>query len=139
MTLPASSAECERGFSAMKLVKTDSRNKLTTSALTDVLRINLLSPPIGEFDPTKAIHKWNSLAFRSRRPGQKASLQSQLTENLMCASASASAGSATAAASTSKEHAILESESETDADSDFSEMDFSESDGHESHSDSEEL
>ena len=59
LSLPASSAECERGFSAMKLIKTDVRNRLTVNVLTDVLRIKLMSPSISDFEPTDAIHAWN--------------------------------------------------------------------------------
>ena len=68
LSLPAYSAECERGFSAMKLNKTDIRNRLTVTVLTDVMRIKLLSPSISEFEPTNAIHAWNATGHRSRRP-----------------------------------------------------------------------
>ena len=48
-----------RGFSAMKLIKTDVRNRLTVNVLTDVLRIKLMSPSISDLEPTDAIHAWN--------------------------------------------------------------------------------
>ena len=64
--LPA--RNCERGFSAMKLIKTDVRNRLTVNVLTDVLRIKLMSPSISDFEPTDAIHAWNVTGHRSRRP-----------------------------------------------------------------------
>ena len=43
-TIPATSVEAERGFSVMKRVKTDYRNKLRNLAMNDLLRIILLSP-----------------------------------------------------------------------------------------------
>ena len=51
----------------MKLVKTDTRNKLSTSAMTDTMRINLLSPSVTDFDPTVAIHVWNCRHTRERK------------------------------------------------------------------------
>lgn len=36
LTLPASAAECEHGFSLMKVVKTDWRNRLKSSTLSDL-------------------------------------------------------------------------------------------------------
>ncbi|XP_041365354.1 uncharacterized protein LOC121380553 [Gigantopelta aegis] len=44
LTIPATSVEAERGFSVMKRVKTDFRNRLHNRALSDLLRIILLSP-----------------------------------------------------------------------------------------------
>jgi hypothetical protein len=65
LSLPASSAECERGFSQMKIIKTEYRNRMTSSTLTQVLRIKLNSASISDFDPTPAIHTWNT---GKRRP-----------------------------------------------------------------------
>ncbi|KAJ7365601.1 hypothetical protein OS493_002304 [Desmophyllum pertusum] len=68
LTLPASSAEVERGFSQLKLLKTDMRSKLKESHLNDLMSIKLLSVPITEFDPTEAIQLWNTSGPRPRRP-----------------------------------------------------------------------
>ena len=68
--IPASSAECERGFSAMKRTKTDWRAKLTSKSLTDLLTVALYSPDIKEFDPTRAIDLWWEGSSLSRRPQQ---------------------------------------------------------------------
>ena len=67
-TLPASSAEVERGFSKLKLVKTDVRSRLVETSLNDLLSIKLLSPPVNEFDPTPAVILWNTKSDRPRRP-----------------------------------------------------------------------
>ncbi|KAK2147629.1 hypothetical protein LSH36_544g06010 [Paralvinella palmiformis] len=58
LCIRATSVEAERGFSVMKQVKTDFRNRLKNPALQDLLRIILLSPPEAEFDPKKAIDHW---------------------------------------------------------------------------------
>ena len=68
LTLPASSAEVERGFSQLKLLKTDMRSKLKESHINDLMSIKLLSVPITEFDPSEAIQLWNTSGTRPRRP-----------------------------------------------------------------------
>ena len=77
LSLPASSAEAERGFSAMKMTKTDWRSCLKDDALSDLLTVKLESAPIlpvksdqGEvlvpaFDADKAIMVW--LNMKNRR------------------------------------------------------------------------
>lgn len=68
LTLPASSAECERGFSNMKIIKSSYRNRLSDSSLSDLMAVQLLSHDICHFDPQSAIHHWNSASVRCRRP-----------------------------------------------------------------------
>lgn len=68
LTLPASSAEVEQGFSQLKLLKTDMRSKLKESHLNDLMSMKLLSAPISEFDPTEAIDLWNTSGCHPRRP-----------------------------------------------------------------------
>ena len=68
LTLPVHSAECERGFSVMKKVKSDWRATLDEDALNDLLRICLLSKPIGSFDPIPAIKLWHVSGKQSKRP-----------------------------------------------------------------------
>ena len=58
LTIPATSVETERGFSVMKRVKTDYRNKLRNPAMNDLMRIILLSPSEAAFDPAPAIEHW---------------------------------------------------------------------------------
>ncbi|XP_077980805.1 uncharacterized protein LOC144436009 isoform X1 [Glandiceps talaboti] len=66
LSLPAGTSECERGFSLMKITKTQYRNKLKSSSMTLLMTVQLHSPDISEFDPTPAIHQWNQHA--KRRP-----------------------------------------------------------------------
>ena len=71
LTLPASSAEAERGFSHMKLIKSNIRSRLTTDSLRDLLRIKLESSDIKAFDPKEAVELWQSSSIvtgRNRRP-----------------------------------------------------------------------
>ena len=71
LTLPATSTACERGFSHMKLIKTDIRSSLSENTLSNSILIKLHSPTIGEFDPTPAIEHW--LRQKERRPGNSGS------------------------------------------------------------------
>ena len=68
LSIPAHSVECERGFSLMKLVKSDWRNSLTDEAVTDIMRITLQSADIKEYNPDPAIHLWNKASILGCRP-----------------------------------------------------------------------
>ncbi|XP_038026320.2 sperm flagellar protein 2 isoform X2 [Anas platyrhynchos] len=67
LTLPASSAETERGFSQMKFIMMHLHSKLVSESVTDLMTIQMNSPDIKKFDPKKAIHLWNSSWQRNRR------------------------------------------------------------------------
>ena len=71
LTIPGHSAECERGFSLLKTIKTDWRNKLTDEAVTDLIRITLESADIKSFNPDPAIHAWNNSSIAGCCPNQK--------------------------------------------------------------------
>lgn len=68
MTISPSSAEAERGFSQLKLIKTRLRSRLSQNVLNDLLGIKMGSPSIQESDPIDSIHLWNESGDRSRRP-----------------------------------------------------------------------
>ena len=55
LTLPVSTAECERGFSWLKQTKTDWRSSLHIKSLNKLMCVALESPRIAEFDPTHPI------------------------------------------------------------------------------------
>ena len=65
LVLPISTAECERCFSAMKRVKTELRNRLTTSSLDQLLRISICGPDLKDYDFDQAVDEWG--AMRNRR------------------------------------------------------------------------
>ena len=79
LTIPATSVEAERGFSVMKRVKTDFRNKLANPALNDLLRIILVSPAEVGFDPLPAIQHWHA-ALQRRQPRERPAPQTEETE-----------------------------------------------------------
>ena len=62
--LPASSAEVEEVFSAMKKIKTPVRNRLKTGTLDHLLRISIEGPEVRDWDPLPALKKWESLGNR---------------------------------------------------------------------------
>ena len=57
-SLPASSADCEQGFSLTKDIKSDWRSRLRDTMVTDLMTIQLHSPEIADFDPTPSILRW---------------------------------------------------------------------------------
>ncbi|ROL51093.1 hypothetical protein DPX16_14624 [Anabarilius grahami] len=52
----------------MKQVKSDWRSRLKGETLSDLLKTQLCSPDIKDFDPTKAIDIWHADSLRSGRP-----------------------------------------------------------------------
>ncbi|KAK2149533.1 hypothetical protein LSH36_447g00023 [Paralvinella palmiformis] len=78
LCIPATFVEAERGFSVMKRVKTDFRNRLKNPALQDLLRIIHLFPPEAEFDPKKAIDHW----YNTRESGQRSTKVVDLEDDI---------------------------------------------------------
>ena len=78
LTMSPSSSEAERGFSQLKLIKTDIRSNLGQVALNHSLAIKLLSAPVKQFNPLESIQHWNTSSPRSRRP----TLKDRLGNNL---------------------------------------------------------
>ena len=56
--LPASSVECERGFSTQNLIKTRLRCNLNIETLDQTMRVSLNGPSIQLFDPVPVFCKW---------------------------------------------------------------------------------
>ena len=59
------SADCERGFSALKRIKTRLRNRLSNRILNNLLMISIEGPELKDFDFEKAADVWG--AQRNRR------------------------------------------------------------------------
>ncbi|WAR15609.1 ZN862-like protein [Mya arenaria] len=59
LSIPASSADAERGFSRLKNTKTDKRSRLLNGHLSDQLMIMMESSDPNSFDPVPAITLWN--------------------------------------------------------------------------------
>ena len=65
LTLPASSAEVERGFSQLKILKSYIHSTLSEERLNDLLAVKLLSADIQNFDPLPAIELWSTSTVRT--------------------------------------------------------------------------
>lgn len=71
LTLPMSSAVCERGFSAQKRIKSDVRGSLHVDTVEDLIRISLEGTSLEEFDAKEAVQMWFGQGKRARRPNCK--------------------------------------------------------------------
>ena len=65
LLMPMSTADCERGFSALSRIKTDLRNRLSSNTLNCLMTIAVEGPPLNEFPYEKACDIWAS--WRNRR------------------------------------------------------------------------
>ena len=67
LSIPPSSAEAERGFSQLKLVKSNLRSNLDQKTLNNLLAVKMLAS-VETYNPAKAIEHWNNSGARSKRP-----------------------------------------------------------------------
>lgn len=58
LALPPTSVNNETAFSAMKLLKTERRGRLSSERLNDLMTIKLTSPDIEHFDPETVLNHW---------------------------------------------------------------------------------
>ena len=64
LTLPISTADCERAFSTMRRIKTRLRSEMNNATLNHCMRISIEGPPLQEFDFDTAVEKWSTLRKR---------------------------------------------------------------------------
>ncbi|KAG7178205.1 Zinc finger protein 862-like 2, partial [Homarus americanus] len=64
LSFPASSADAERGFSQVKLIKTDWRSRLTYDHLTDLMVVQLQTESVGIFNLYKSIARFLTTGAR---------------------------------------------------------------------------
>ena len=57
-TYLATSSECERGFSALSDIESDSRNRLGQASLSPLLFIAINGPPLMKFNPKPFVKSW---------------------------------------------------------------------------------
>lgn len=57
-TLAVSTAECERGFSAMNIIVSPLRNQLKIVNVSSLMFVKLVGPPLELWNPTKFVRKW---------------------------------------------------------------------------------
>lgn len=60
LILPLATADCERGFSTLKRIKTSPRNRLKNETLKQLMMISIEGLPPDEFDFARAADKWGS-------------------------------------------------------------------------------
>ena len=65
LTLPVSTADCERAFSTMKRIKTRLRSQMTNNTLNHCMRVSIEGLPLTDFNFDKSIDAWSKL--RNRR------------------------------------------------------------------------
>ena len=73
IALPISTAQCERGLSALRRIKTEARTRLHPETVGDLMRISLEGPDIAVFDPGEYAESWFNESTRARRPNIKQS------------------------------------------------------------------
>ena len=61
LTLPISTADCERAFSTMRRVKTRLRSEMNNSTLNNCMRISIEGPSLQSFDFNAAVESWSTL------------------------------------------------------------------------------
>ncbi len=64
LAIPMSTADCERDFSLMKLVKTARRNSLSNKSLEQLMAIKLDAPDIHNFPFDEALAEWQGKVIR---------------------------------------------------------------------------
>ena len=67
LSIPVQTFTLERGFSLMKQIKTDWRNRLSSQILSQLMMIELDGPDLDHFNAEPAIMKWWSAGPRSRQ------------------------------------------------------------------------
>ena len=70
LTIPATSAACERGFTHMKLVKSQQRSSLKEDIVSDCLMIKLEGDSIKDFNPDASIQYWFDVIARRQGGSQ---------------------------------------------------------------------
>lgn len=80
MVISPSTATCERGFSAMNLVKTNLRAKLSQSSLQNLLTIMIDGPLLKDFVPGPAIDAWYDIGGKHIHGHKTPALSPKLQE-----------------------------------------------------------
>ena len=64
LTLPISTADCERAFSTMRRIKSRLRSQMNNDTLNDCMKISIDGPALQEFDFDSAVKNWSKLKNR---------------------------------------------------------------------------
>lgn len=82
LTYLPSSAEWERGFSAVNSTDSKYRNKLHEQSLSSLLFVDLNGPPLEQFDPLPFVSSWIKAGHDPQHPGLQDGKQRQKTPGL---------------------------------------------------------
>ena len=82
-TIAISSAECERGFSAMNLIVTPTRSSLLTRTVSNLLFLKLVGPPLTLFNPKMYVRSWLAKGKHSALDSQSRSRSAKVYEENM--------------------------------------------------------
>ena len=69
-TIPVTSADAERGFSTMNIICTPLRNRLGVARLSKLIFVNLVGPPLQDFNPLPYVKKWLATGHRGAYENQ---------------------------------------------------------------------
>ena len=58
LTISPATADCERGFSSVNIIKTTARTSMKQEALSSLVRIKVGGPDLMEYNPTESIINW---------------------------------------------------------------------------------
>ncbi|KAM3850348.1 zinc finger protein 862-like [Diretmus argenteus] len=83
LTLPVSSATCERGFSCLSRIKTDWRSSLRVDMMDKLMLVSLEGPTIQDFNAEGPLDLWWESAQRSRRPRFQERTDEQASSDLL--------------------------------------------------------
>ncbi|KAH3734953.1 hypothetical protein DPMN_041413 [Dreissena polymorpha] len=59
LLLPTSTADCERGFSTMKRIKTENRSRMKSAVLNALMSVSIEGPDIEAVDFGKMVDAWH--------------------------------------------------------------------------------
>ena len=62
--LAITSVECERAFSAMNVVKTEVRNKMSNNTLNNLITVRMHGPTIHQFPFAEVVSIWHRMVHR---------------------------------------------------------------------------
>lgn len=92
LTLPLSSAACERGFSHLNIIKTKYRSRLSHARLSALMQIHLSKQTTETFDPKQAVDLWMETANRRLNQGQGSASAASSSSTMQEAEAEDSGG-----------------------------------------------
>lgn len=92
LTLPLSSAACERGFSHLNIIKTKYRSRLSHARLSALMQIHLSKQTTETFDPKQAVDLWMETANRRLNQGQGSAFAASSSSTMQEAEAEDSGG-----------------------------------------------